>query len=82
MLDQGGLHWVQVVGCTQALDGRDVGAFMHDRERQTRVDAPSLDDHRAGAALTVIAALFAACQMQMLAQRVEQRGSRIAREIT
>ncbi len=52
-------------------------ALVHHRERQARIDAPAVDDHRAGAALAVVAALLGAGEMQMLAQRVEQRGARI-----
>ena len=54
---------------------------MHDRERQARIDAPAVDDHRAGAALAVIAALLGAGEMQVLAQRVEQGGARVEREL-
>ena len=31
---------------------------MHDRQRQAGVDAPSVDQHRAGAALAVVAPFF------------------------
>ncbi len=36
--------------------------------------------HRAGAALAVVAALLGAGQVQVLAQRVEQRGARVELE--
>ena len=42
------------------------------RLRQELIRVP-FDDHRAGAALAVVAALLGAGQVQMLAQRVEQR---------
>jgi hypothetical protein len=48
---------------------------MHDGERQAGIDAPAVDDDRAGAALAVVAALLGAGQVQVLAQRVEQRGA-------
>ena len=41
------------------------------------VDPPPVDDHRAGAALAVVAALLGAGQMQVLAQRIEQGGARV-----
>ena len=56
----------------KALDGGDLGAVLHHRERQARDDAPAVDQHRAGAALAVIATLLGAGQVEMLAQRVEQ----------
>ena len=37
-------------------------------------------DHRAGAALAVIAALLGAGEVQVVAQRVEQRGARVELE--
>ena len=56
-------------------------AFVHDGERQAGIDPPPVDDHRAGAALAVVAALLGAGQVQMLAQRVEQRGARVELEL-
>ena len=47
--------------------------------RQELMRRPS-DDHRAGAALAVIAALLGAGEMQVIAQRVEQRGARVELE--
>ena len=50
---------------------------MHHRQRQTAIDALAIDDDRADAALSLVAALLRAGQRAMLAQRVEQRGPRI-----
>src|SRR5437870_5289363 len=61
----------------QTLDGGDLVAVMHHRERQTAIDTLSVDDDRAGAALSLIAAFLRAGQRQMLAQCIEQRGARI-----
>src|SRR5205823_14538441 len=61
----------------QPLDGGDLRAIMHHRECQTAVDALSVDDDRAGAALSLVAALLRAGQREMLAQRIEQRGARV-----
>ena len=60
---------------TQALDGGDAIARMHDRQRETGVDAPAVHQHRAGAALAVVATFLGARQLQVLAQCVEQRGA-------
>jgi hypothetical protein len=45
---------------------------MHHGEREAAVDALSIDDHRAGAALPLVAALLGPCQPEMLTQRIEQ----------
>src|SRR5438034_341502 len=54
---------------------------MHDGESQAGVDAPAVDQHRAGPALPVVAALLGARQVEMFAQRVEQRGTWIQVEV-
>ena len=58
MLDEGGLHRMQVLRRAQPLDGGDLVALVHHRERQAGVDPPAVDDDRAGAALAVIAAFL------------------------
>ncbi len=68
---------MQLLGCTQPLDGGDVVAVVHRRQGQARIDPPALDDHRAGTALAVIATLLGAGELQLLAQRVEQGGPRV-----
>ncbi len=73
-LDEGALHGVQAIGNAQAFDRHDLVVLMHHGERQTGVDAPAVDQHRAGAALPVITPLLGPAQAQVLAQRVEQRG--------
>ena len=42
--------------------------------------APPVDQHRAGAALAVVASFLRAGQAEMLAQHIEQRGAHIERE--
>ena len=80
MLDERGLHGVQVFRCTQPFDRLDLVALMHDRERQARIDPPPTHDDRAGAALAVIATLLGAGEMQMFAQRIKQRRPRVERD--
>src|SRR5262245_30735536 len=48
------------------------------RKRQAREHAAAIDQHRTGAALSLVAALLAAGQPQMLPQRVEQGGAHIS----
>ena len=76
-----GLHRVQVAGRAESFDRRDAASVVHDCQRQARIDAASIDDHRACTALTVIAALLGSREMQVFTQRVEQRRSRIELEV-
>jgi hypothetical protein len=70
MLHEGGLHWVKMVGCAETLDRRDDAALVHDGEAEARIDATAIKDHRASAALAVVAALLRACELEVFAQSV------------
>ena len=72
MVDERLLQRMQRAVVRQAFDRGDLRAIVHDGERQARIDAPAVDQHGAGAALALIAALFRAGQVEMLAQQVEQ----------
>ena len=61
---------------SKALDGRDLAAVLHHGEREARIDAPPVEQHRAGAALAVVATLLGSGQVEMVAQGIEQRGPR------
>src|SRR3954464_11831332 len=67
MVDEGGLHGMEVVAVGQALDRRDLVAVMHQGEAETAVDPLSIDDNRARAALSLIASLFCPGQREMFA---------------
>jgi hypothetical protein len=77
MHDEGALHGMQPLGRTQPLNGSDRFALVHDGKGQATVDPAPLDDHRAGAALAMVAALLGAGEVQMLAQRIQQGGARV-----
>ncbi len=81
VLDEGGLQRMQGTRRAQAFDRHDLVVLVHDGEGQARVDAPAVDQHGTGAALPVVAALLGAGQVQVLAQRVEQRGADIQLEV-
>ena len=53
---------------------------MHCSERQAGVDAASVEQHRASAALAMIAALLGSCQREMLTQSVEKSCPGIERQ--
>jgi hypothetical protein len=71
------LQRVQIVWRAEAFNRGDACALVHDRERQAGINASSIRDHRARAALPLIASFFRAGETQMFAQRVEQSRSRI-----
>jgi hypothetical protein len=78
MVDEGLLHRMQrPVRLGETLDRRDVTAFGRGGKREAGQHTPAVDDHGACAALAVVAALLGACQPEVLAQRVEQRGADI-----
>ena len=64
----------------EALDRRDLAPLHERREREARLHALAVHQHRAGAALAEAAALLRAGQVQVLAQGIEQRGARVERQ--
>ena|SRR5712691_2573222 len=68
-------------GCSpvlcKALDRHNLGAIEHDRERQAGVHPPAVEEHRAGAAGTLVAAFLRAGEIEPLPQYVEKRLARI-----
>src|SRR5215217_3577432 len=72
VLDEGRLHRVELIPLRQPLDRRDLPALEGGGERQARQDAPPVDEHRAGPALPLVAALLRAGEREPFAQRVEQ----------
>ena len=66
---------------TDAFDGCDLIALVHSGEGETRKLTPSIDVHRARAALAVIASLLRAGQVQVLTETIEQRRARIDSQI-
>jgi hypothetical protein len=73
---------MRLLRSTEPLDGSDAVAVVHDCKCQTGIDPATADDHRAGAALAVIAAFLCPGQPQALAQSVEQRGPRVELKLT
>ena len=64
---------MQAVAVWRALDRGDARPCADDGKRQARQDAPAVEQHRAGAALAVVAAFLGAGKAETLAERVEQR---------
>src|SRR5439155_15898620 len=59
---------------------RDLTPFHERGEREARFHALAVHKNRAGTALAQAAAFLRACEVQVLAQRVEQGGARIERK--
>src|SRR5947209_10304790 len=60
MAHEGGLHRMEIVAVRQAFDRDNLIAPMHRRESQAAIYPLPVDDHRAGTALPLIAALLRA----------------------
>ena len=60
MLDESGLHRMEMVGLTDPFDGCDLVGLMHDSEGKARVDAAAIDVDGAVSALAVVATLLRA----------------------
>jgi hypothetical protein len=58
VLDERLLHRMKAGRPRKALDGDEVGALVRDGERQAAQRPAAVEEHRAGTALAVIAALF------------------------
>src|SRR5919198_2026750 len=57
----------------EALDGGHSATVLHDGERHARVNPLAVNQHRARAALAVVAALLGAGEVKVLAKQVQQR---------
>jgi hypothetical protein len=82
VFDERALERMQLAVRAQTFDSHNLIAVVHDRQRQTRCDAPSVGEHGACAARTLIAALLRTREMQAIAQCVEQRNARLDGERT
>ena len=78
MFDERGLQRMQRIAVRQPLDRRDLAPIVLHRQREARQDTLAIDQHRARAARSLVAALLGAGQVQMLAEMIQQRHARIA----
>src|SRR5215213_6522206 len=77
MIDERLLQWVERPVLCQSFDRRDARAIFHHRQCQTCEDPPAIDQYGASAALTLVAALLGAGQVEMIAQCVEKGRPRV-----
>jgi hypothetical protein len=80
VFDKGGLQRVKFAVLRQAFDGRDALAIVRQGQAQAGIDAHAAGQHRAGAALAVIAAFLGSGEVKTLAKEVEQGDARIERQ--
>jgi hypothetical protein len=80
VLHESGLHGMKALRCAQPLDRRNASTLVHHGQGEARVDPAPFDDHRAGPALTVVAPLLGARELQVLSQCIEQRRPRVELE--
>jgi hypothetical protein len=73
LVDEPLLHRVQDAVFLQTFDGCDLAPHRVLGEREAGIDRLTVHQHRAGAALAEVAALFRAGQAQVLPQREQQR---------
>jgi hypothetical protein len=59
------------IAFSETFDGSDLVVLVSNGERETRQNALSIDVHGTGAALALVAPLFAAVQPEMLAKGIE-----------
>jgi hypothetical protein len=71
-VDESRLQGMETGVIGQALDGGHMVAVVGDGEGEAAVDTTATDEHGAGAALAVVAALLGAGQAELLAEQVEQ----------
>ena len=69
------LDWVELSIFRQPLDSSDLMTIKCRRKYQAAIDAPPVQKDGARAALTTIASLFGARQLQALSKKVEQGDS-------
>jgi hypothetical protein len=69
------LHRMQLFALGHTLDGRDLTPLGRHRQLQAGDGPASVQQHGAGTALPLVAALLGAGQIQALAQGVEQGGA-------
>src|SRR5262249_30309128 len=64
-----------------AFDRHHRVAVVHHREREAGIDSPAIHEHGARAALAVIASLLRSGEVEMFAERVEQRSPCVELEV-
>jgi hypothetical protein len=75
LFEKGCLHRMQVAGRPDALDSDDLVSLVSGSERQASEPAATIDVHRAGAALPMVATLLCPGKVKGIAKAIQQRGT-------
>src|SRR5262249_50292874 len=71
--DESALERARLTAVRESFDGGHAPAVGLQRQERARVHRPPVDQHHAGAALGVVAALFCAREAELVAKRRQQR---------
>src|SRR5205823_10999517 len=77
VLKESCLHGMQVVSFCEPFNRRDLLAIMNNSEREAAINAATICQDGAGAALAVIATLLRTRQRKILAKKIEKSDPRI-----
>src|SRR5438105_12557921 len=79
-LNESGLQRMKLLALRETFNRFDIPSLDQCGERQARLHALAIQEHRAGAALTEAATLLRAGKVQVLPQSIEERRARIERQ--
>src|SRR5260221_10830908 len=74
MPDKGLLHGMQLLTMSQPFNSKHIILIVNDGQAQARVNPPSIDLHRTGAALTMIATFLCASETNTLPDDIQKGG--------
>jgi len=77
LIDERALYGVHALIARESLHGRHLAPVGSGRQHHAAVDAPPIQQHRAGSTLASVTALLGAGELETLAQQIQQRGSGI-----
>ncbi len=75
------LYRMQLAILLQPFNGRDLIHLVHHRKAQARIHPPPIHMNRTRAALPMVTALLRAKHLQVLAQRIQQRHTRLQHQL-
>jgi len=75
------LKRMQLAVVSDSFDGRDLRALDFHREDAAGIDEAPVEDHRAGAAVAVVAALLGTRELELIAKNLKEALMRFAEEV-
>src|SRR4029079_11380328 len=80
-LEEGPLEWCQVRAVGKPFDRRHFASLSLEREVRARVHRPAIEEHHAGAALRIVAALLRASEADRISHRDKECRRRLQLEL-